>query len=174
MRYHHINFALLLLLAACSKSAPLPATTSPAASTAAATSLVTVPVLKPIDLTYGIYLARIEDHITVTPTGMLHRTLTYGKSYGPGDAAPGPSQFSERQLSSAEMAELSQVFTGWDALQDTYSGVADGPEVTISLGTKKVTGGSLCPELVWKAVEKLRSLADGTTRVAGPSTKDGV
>ena len=162
MRLAFLKPVVVLLLAACGKSDPLPA--APAPSPVPAPTPVHTSVLQSIDFVHGVRLLRYEDHITVTEAGTLCRLLTRHKSYGPQDAAPGPVLVFERQLSAAEITELAGLFNGWDKLETSYPTVADGPQYTITYGSKVVRGEKL-PASVLAVAKKIEALADSAPKV---------
>ncbi|MFI5379616.1 MAG: hypothetical protein ACHRHE_09990 [Tepidisphaerales bacterium] len=128
-------------------------------------------MLRAIDVHNGIYLARLDVHTTVTPEGRVRRVFTQGVSYGPNDRPGSPQvEIREGQLSAAQMAELAQLFAGWESLSDQYDGVPDGPEVVFRYGDKQIRGGML-PRQVWTAYKRIEQLAELMPRV-GPTTQD--
>ncbi len=119
---------LLLLLTAC--SAPPPPTT-----------------LLPLDLTTTLYLARLETHTTITPTGLLHSTRTTNKSFGPTDTDPKNEQTEARegQLTPAQLQQLATALAPLTTSSATTPTVADAPATTLRYGPHTFTGTS--PEL---------------------------
>jgi len=133
-------------------------TTRPAPTTASTTQAI----LKPIELHYGIYLARLDLRVTVSAEGMLRSVRTDNKSYGTGDIDPKNERVEVREgkLTAEQIAELSKLFTGWDSLSTTpYGGVADGGDISIRYGDKTVSGGSAVPKQVEDARIHLMELA---------------
>ncbi len=105
--------------------------------------------LKSIDLHCGIYLARLDVHITVTPDGLLTSHEINNKSYGGNDVSPKYEQHEIRRgrLTPEQMRQLADLFSGWDALSDKpYPGVPDDAEIVIRYGEKTVTGCSNDPQ----------------------------
>jgi hypothetical protein len=132
-------------------------TTRPAPTTSATQTL-----LKPIELHYGIYLARVDLRVTVSAEGVLRSVRTDNKIYGTGDIDPKNERVEvpEGKLTAEQIAELSKLFTGWDSLSTTpYGGVPDGGDVSIRYGDKTVSGGSAVPKQVDDARIHLMELA---------------
>lgn len=116
--------------------------------------------LQPIDLTYGIHLARLETHITVTSNGFLRSVRTENKKYGPNDNVVEDVTVREGHLTPAEMHELADLFADWKSLSSTtYGGVADGLEITVRYGSDTVSGGSEIPKQVWSILDRLSELS---------------
>jgi hypothetical protein len=154
----------ILLLCGCRPEKSKPGPSSQASRNRAATS--PGPLLRAIDVRDSVYLARIEAHTTVGPTGLLHRTRTFGKTYGPNERDVGMrTEVNEGQLTPGQMAELAAIFAGWDNLADKYQGVVDGPEIEFRYGEKRIVGGSAMPEKVWGAYQRIQELADSMPRV---------
>ena len=158
-----------LLLGAC---AAAPAANRPATQpTSQATSQPTTqPALKSTDVHYGIYLARLDVHTTISPGGLLRRERTENKSYGPNDIDPKNERIEIRQgrLTREQMASLAALFAGWDSLSDKpYPGVPDGGDVKIRYGDKTVSGGSSVPEQVRAVHARIDELAETMPVVGG-------
>jgi len=145
---------LLVLCGACTpRYTPPP---SPTTKTVATTRAV----LQPIEARFGIYLARVDVHTTITPDGVLRSVRIENKSYGPHDM-PGQERVEVRagRLSDAQVADVAAIFKGWQTLSAKYGAVPDDAMITIRFGEKTVSGGytGLPPEV--RAVEqKLREL----------------
>ena len=123
------------------------------------------PVLRAIELHYGIYLARHDLRITVSPDGLLRSVRTDGKSYGPNDTDPKHErvEIREGQLTAEQIADVARLFADWDSLSsDSYGGVADGGNVSIRYGDKRVSGGSAVPPQVTDVQARLIELAGST------------
>ena len=130
--------------------------TQPAARRAPTTTATTAtrPLLKPIELHYGISLARLDLHITVSREGVLRSVRTDNKSYGSNDVDPKNERVEIRQgrLTGEQMADLARLFAEWDLLSSKpYGSVADGGDVSIRYGEKTVSGGSEVPKQVTDA-----------------------
>ena len=111
----------------------------------------TQPAIKPIELRYGIYLARLDVRATITSDGLLRCVQTLNKSYGGNDIHPKHERIEicQGRLTAAQMAELARLFAGWDSLSsEPFGGVPDGGEVSIRYGDKTVSGGSGVPKQV--------------------------
>jgi hypothetical protein len=142
----------------CNPSPATQPTTQPARTTTSATQAV----LKPIELHYGIYLARLDLQVTVSAEGVLRSVRTENKSYGTGDIASKKERVEVREgkLTSKQIAELANLFTGWDSLSTTpYGGAPDGGDISIRYGDKTVSGGSAVPKQVEDARIHLMELA---------------
>jgi hypothetical protein len=126
------------------------------------------PPLKAIDLRYGVYLARIEIHTTVSPDGHVHRLRTDNKSYHPNDN-PGRAKIEVRdgRLTPDQMTELARLFSGWESLDAEYNGVVDGPDIEFTYGEKRIHGGSL-PKKAAQAMERVEELAQSMPAVGAP------
>jgi hypothetical protein len=113
-----------------------------------------------VDLHYTIYLLRLDIHTTISPHGKLHSAIVEGKSQGPKDNV-GPSLVTvhEGQLSQKQISELVRLSVGWEKLNDSYGGVADGPEINLRYGDKLVGGGSELPAQVSEAQERINEIA---------------
>jgi hypothetical protein len=126
------------------------------------TASTTQAILKPIELHYGIYLARLDLRVTVSAEGVLRSVRTDNKSYGTGDIDPKNERVGVREgkLTTEQIAKLASLFTGWDSLSTTpYSGVADGGDISIRYGDKTVSAGSAVPKQVEDARIHLMELA---------------
>ena len=135
--------------------------TQPATRPVATTSS-TKAILKAIELHYGIYLARLDLRITVSPEGMLRSVGTENKSYGGNDIDPKHErvEIREGKLTADQIADLARLFTDWDSLSTTpYGGVPDGGVISIRYGEKTVSGGSEVPKEVTDARIRLMELA---------------
>ena len=133
-------------------------TTRPAPTTASGTQTL----LKTIELHYGIYLARLDLRIAVSPEGVLRSVRTDNKSYGTGDIDPKNERVEVREgkLTAEQIAELANLFTVWDSLSTRpYGGVPDGGNISIRYGDKTVSGGSAVPKQVEDARIHLMELA---------------
>src|SRR5512146_178975 len=87
----------ILLLCGCRPEKSQPGPSSQASRNRAATS--PGPLLRAIDVRDSVYLARIEIHTTVSPTGLLRRVRTFGKTYGPNEQDVGTgTEVNEGQL----------------------------------------------------------------------------
>jgi hypothetical protein len=127
-------------------------TTAPAASQ---------PALRAVELRYGIYLARFDVHVTVSPDGLLRSVRTDGKSYGSGDIDPKLQrvEIREGRLTEAQMADLAHHFAGWHELSSQpYPELVDGGELSIRYGEKTVSGNEV-PRLVTDVRTRLMELA---------------
>jgi hypothetical protein len=166
---HRYILLFVACLISCKKSAdvsppvapPPPATTPTSTSASANTS--TRPILRAIELHYGIYLARHELHITVSPDGLLRSVRTENKSYGGNDIDPKNErvEIREGRLTPGQMAELARLFANWDALSSKpYTGVADGGEGSIRYGDKTVSGGTAAPKQFVDARVWLRDVGE--------------
>jgi hypothetical protein len=126
------------------------------------TASTTQAVLEPIELRYGIYLARLDLRVTISAEGALRSVRTDNKSYGTGDIDPKNERVEVREgkLTAEQIADLSNLFAGWDSLSTTsYGGVPDGGDVSIRYGDKTVSGGSAVPKQVEDARIHLMELA---------------
>jgi hypothetical protein len=86
----------------------------------------TGPLLKPIELHYGIYLARLDLRITISGDGVLRSVRTDNKSYDGKDidATRERIEIREGRLTDEQMADLARLFAGWSSLSSKpYSGV---------------------------------------------------
>jgi hypothetical protein len=147
------------LIAGCSRP---PTAEAPAERRAEANPAVTRPALKPVEMRYGIYLARREVRTTITSDGLLRSASTSNKSYGSGDIGRGNERVEIRQgrLTPEQITELSGLFAGWETLSsEPYGGAADGGETTIRYGNKTVSGGTDVPPLVTKVRERISAIA---------------
>jgi hypothetical protein len=120
------------------------------------------PALKEIELHYGVYLARYEQRITVSPEGALRSVRTDGKSYGPKDVDPNFERVEVRegQLTAEQMIDLSRRFADWSSFSsEPYTGHPDGGGVSIRYGNKTVSGGDLVPKQVEDIRVQLMELA---------------
>src|SRR5688500_5472576 len=127
-----------------------------------ATTRSTQAVLKPIELHYGTYFARIDLRISVSAEGNLRSVRTDNKSYGGNDIDPKHElvEVREGKLTARQVADLARLFTDWDSLSATpYGGVPDGGEISIRYGNKTVSGGSDVPKPVTDARAHLMELA---------------
>lgn len=153
---HHRTLILVICLLICTSC-----THPPHPSARPTTPISTHPTLKPIDLHYGIYLARVDDHITVSPDGLMRSVRTENKSYGLHDIDPKLQHIEIRQgkLTPQQMADLARLFADWDSMPSNYGNVADGPDISIHYGDKTVSGGSGLPRQVIEIQAKLTELA---------------
>jgi hypothetical protein len=122
-------------------------------------------------MTHGIYLARCEVRVTVTPDGVLRSVNTMNKSYGPRDIDPRNTRVEVRegQLSAEQVGELAKMFDGFDAFSsEPYPGNPDGGVVMVRYGDKVVRGGNGVPEAVKAIRERLIQLG-GQMPVVKPS-----
>jgi hypothetical protein len=136
--------------------------TQPTTRPVPTTASVTQTLLKPIELRYGIYLARLDLRVSVSAEGVLRSVRTDNKSYGTGDIDPKNERVEVREgkLTDEQISELSKLFTGWDSLSTTpYGGVPDGGDISIRYGGKTVSGGSEVPKQVEEARIHLMELA---------------
>jgi hypothetical protein len=157
---------LALLIAACGKPTPPTASTLPAPTTQTVRA-THVPQLQWIQLRHEIQLARTETNINVTPRGFLRQVRITGKSYGPNDIIAKPTTETRvGQLSPEQMAELASLFEGWKDYQTNYKGTADGPEIEIHYGSKKVIGGSGLPPRVQQIRQRLMELGNAMQPLA--------
>jgi hypothetical protein len=132
-------------------------------ATRQSTTSSTQPALKPVELHYGIYLARLDRRITVSADGTLRSVGTDNKSYGGNDIDPKNERVEVREgkLSAEQVANLARLFADWDSLSTTpYSGVPDGGDISIRYGGRTVSGGSEVPKQVTDA-----RIRDGTRAV---------
>ncbi|HEY0007236.1 MAG TPA: hypothetical protein VGB55_00805 [Tepidisphaeraceae bacterium] len=128
----------------------------------ATTTSSTKASLKPIELRYGIYLARLDHRIAVSTDGTLRSVQTTNKSYGGNDIDPKNERVEVREgkLSTEEVIDLARLFADWDSLSKTpYSGVPDGGDISIRYGDRTVTGGSEVPQQVTDIHHRLMELA---------------
>jgi predicted small secreted protein len=126
------------------------------------TNAATQQRLRTVDVRYGIYLARLEVHTTITSDGLLRSARTQNKSYGPRDIDPKPerTEIREGRLTPEQMKELAALFAGWDSLSNApYGGVPDGGDIRILYGEKAVSGGSAAPRQVWDVKARISELA---------------
>jgi hypothetical protein len=126
------------------------------------TASSTQPILKSVEMHYGIYLARLDLHITVSPDGLLRSVRTDNKSYGGNDVDPKHErvEIREGKLTAEQMADLAHLFADWDSLSShPYGGVPDGGEIKIRYGDKTVSGGSAVPKQVTDVRVRLSELA---------------
>ena len=117
--------------------------------------------LKPIELRYGIYLARLDHRIMVSPDGTLRSVRTDNKSYGGNDVDPRHERVEVREgtLTAEQIADVARLFADWKSLSSTpYGSVADGGDVSIRYGDKTVCGGSGVPRQVTDARIRLMEL----------------
>lgn len=123
----------------------------------------TRPALRPVELHYGIYLARHDLRITVSPDGLLRSVRTDNKSYGPHDLDPKYQrvEIREGKLTAEQATELSHRFADWDSLSSRpYPGDADDADVSFRYGDKTVSGaGHAVPRQVTEARVRLTELA---------------
>ena len=120
------------------------------------------PVLKPIEMHYGIYLARLDHRITVAPDATLRSVRTENESFGGNDIDPKHERVEVRQgtLTGEQVADLARLFVDWDSLSSQpYGGVADGGDLLVRYGDKTVSGGSGVPEQVTDIRVRLSELA---------------
>ena len=119
---------------------------------------------------YGIYLARIETHITITGDGWLHSETTFNKSYGPNDrGSPEQREIRKGQLTKSQMHELAAALSGWEKLSTQYGGVPDGGHIEFRYGDKLITGGSAVPDQVTLAHSKINTFANSFPVVSPPN-----
>ena len=157
-----------LALGGCTEGSERTGPTTTAATEAATQSAATqtaapqpTPALKAVDLRYGVYLARIEIHTTITPDGSLRSVRTDNKSYGPDDIDPKNEHRVTRQgrLTPEQIADLASMFVGWESLsEDRYGGVADGGDIQLRYGDRTVSGGSETPKQVWDILGRISEL----------------
>jgi hypothetical protein len=149
-----IILALVAALLLLGKSVPAAERESPS------TRPATQPALRAVDLHYGIYLARLDVHTTITPDGLLRSITIQNKSYGPKDIDPKSERKEIRrgQLTPEQIAELVQLFAGWDALPDKFTGVPDGPAIELRYGEKTVTSGGELPDQVARVYVRIQEL----------------
>jgi hypothetical protein len=154
---------LILIVAALLLGCNNPSeTTRPTTRPAPTTASTTQALVKPIELHYGIYLARLDLRITVSRDGVLRSVRTDNKSYGTGDIDPKNERVEVREgkLSTEQIAELASLFTDWDSLSTTpYGGEPDGGDISIRYGDKTVSGGSAVPKQLEDARIQLMELA---------------
>src|SRR5689334_15215676 len=82
---HRLIIIVAALVFGCNNpSSTTQVTMRPAPTTASTTQAI----LKAIELHYGIYLARLDLRITVSPDGVLRSVRTDNKSYGGNDIDP--------------------------------------------------------------------------------------
>ena len=145
--------AAALLNGGCAE-VPQPTTPTPPARPA------TQAVLKDIELRSGIYLARFETYIRITPDGRLRSVFTNNKSYGPNDTDPRHErrEVREGRLTPRQMADLASLFAGWESLSSTYSAAADDQETTLRYGAKTVSGGRDLPHQVRQVQHRIHEL----------------
>ncbi len=150
---------LILTLAICLLACS--ACTDAARASARPTSLSTQPALKPIELHDRIYLARLDQRITVSPDGLLRSVRIENKSYGPHDIDPKLQRTEIRQgkLTPRQISDLSRLFANWDSLSSTYGNVVDGPDISLRYGDKTVSGGTGLPRQVTDIQARLAELA---------------
>lgn len=150
---HRLVLIIFALTTGCDNgtNAPRPATTTTS----------TQPVLRPVELHYGIYLAALDLRITVDRDGVLRSVRTDNKG-----RSGGPYGTNERvevragKLTAGQVGELANLFNGWDSLSTTpYGGLPDGGDLTIRYGDKTVSGGSAVPKQVEEARIHLMELA---------------
>lgn len=137
-------------------------TTQPTTRPTPTTASTTQAILKPIDLHYGIYLARLDLHVAISTEGVLRSVRTDNKSYGTGDIDPKNERVEVREgkLTAEQIAKLANLFTGWDSLSTTpYGGVPDGGNISIRYGDNAVSGGSAVPKQVEDVRIQLMELA---------------
>ena len=155
---HRLVLIVTAFVFGCNPSAATQPTTRPVPTTASSTQAV----LKPIELHYGIYLARLDIRVTVSAEGVLRSVRTDNKSYGGNDIDPKNERVEVREgkLTAEQIAELANLFTGWDSLSTTpYGGVPDGGDISIRYGEKTVSGGSAVPKQVEDARIQLMEFA---------------
>ena len=136
--------------------------TQPATRPSPTTASTTQALLQPIELHYGIYLARLDLRVTVSAEGVLRSVRTDNKSYGTGDIDPKNERVEVREgkLTPEQIAKLASLFTEWDSLSSKpYPGVTDGGDVSIRYGDKTISGGSEVPKQVTDARIFLMELA---------------
>src|SRR5678816_192633 len=142
---HRLSLTFVAFLLGCNDPT---GTTQPAAPGVATSASSTQAVLKPIELHYGIYLARLDLRINVSTDGTLRSVRTDNKSYGGNDVDPKHERVEVREgkLTAEQIAELARLFTDWDSLSTTpYGGVADGGDISIRY-ERTVSGGSAVPK----------------------------
>ena len=150
--------AVLAFVLGCNNAADTTGPTVRPTSTTTATR----PTLKPVEMRDGVYLARIEHRITVSPDGTLRSVRTDNKSYGGNDIDPRHErvEIREGQLTQEQVADLAALFADWDSLSpERYSGLVDGGDVSIRYGNKTVSGGTDVPKQVKDARVRLREFA---------------
>lgn len=156
-------YRIILIVAAFLFGCDSPSGTTQNATRPAPTTAGTAhALLKPIELHYGIYLARLDLRITLSAEGMLRSVRTDNKSYGTGDIDPRNERVEVREgkLTAEQTAKLAGLFTDWDALSTTpYGGVPDGGNISIRYGDRTVSGGSAVPKQVEDARIHLMELA---------------
>lgn len=155
---HRFMLILVACLCGCENRGDSP----PTAPRPATATTRTRPALRPIEMRFEIYLARLDHRITVSPDGILRSVETVNKSYGPNDLDPARQRIEVREgrLTAEQMAELTRLLMGWDSLSSQpYGGVPDGGDVTIRYGDKTVSGGSEVPRQVTAVRIRLRQLA---------------
>jgi hypothetical protein len=131
-------------------------------ATHATASASTRPLLEPIEMNYGVYLAGFELRVTVSPEGTLRGVQTHNKSYGKNDIDPSHERVEVREgrLTAEQMSDLAARFAGWGSLSsEPYGGPPDGGTVSIRYGDKTVSGGNEVPTEVTAIRVRLSELA---------------
>ncbi len=163
------RFCLILIAFAigCNKPGEVPRAGLQQSETTA--TINTKPALKPIELHYGIYLARSDHRITVSADGTLRSVRTDNKRYGGNDIDPKHERVEVREskLTTEQVEDLARLFTDWDSLSTTpYSGVPDGGHISIRYGDRTVSGGSEVPNQVTEVRVRLMELVRSMPVVA--------
>jgi hypothetical protein len=114
------------------------------------------PPLREIEMRSGVYLARVELHVKVQSDGSVRSERTMNKGL-PGEQ----TEVREGTLSSRQIEDLTASFAGWESFDAQYSGVVDGPEISIRYGDKTVEGGSALPRQVLDIHGTLMGIANG-------------
>jgi hypothetical protein len=112
--------------------------------------------LREIEMRSGVYLARVESHIVVRPDGSVRSERTMNKGL-PGEQV----EVRDGTLTSQQMEDLAASFVSWEDFESHYSGVPDGPEISIRYGVKTVEGGSALPREVLDIHRTLMEIASG-------------
>lgn len=112
----------------------------------------TQPSLKDIEYRHSISMAGFSRIISISSSGAV-RVVTY--RLGQKDV------LESGQIEQKKLAELAELFKGWEKLDNFYSGVPDGPDYAIRYGDKTVCagGGEDTPEQFEKVRQKLEALA---------------
>ena len=130
----------------------------------------TQPILQAVDLDYGVYLARIDIHTTISPEGFLQSVRTENKRYAPNDINNGKERTELRQghLTSNQIADLARLFqTAIQVPADKSATVADGPYVHLRYGTTVLTNGNENMDAVRVLVDRIEAITATMTDRTG-------